>query len=710
MKFHLERLKTVDAQMENQYKKINQIAVQLIHNEKILKWIYRSSDDSDLYLLREIQKTNNTIVTANDELFLVDVYNARKGYILSTYSGYWHQETFNKYTFSKDFIFNEFMENSYTSQILHAPKGLYNMNIPYITILYSLPANIKLGAIMFVVKMEDLIDGKLYSNENIIVLDNKNNIHYQLINDENIKVDISDNFFNYLKEYTNYNQIYTRKINNCNYYLAMSKIFDNNFKMILMVSKASVMKQYTGYIPQFKIVIVFLIVLLLMFSYFVYKIARMPIMVVANNIKRQFSEEFKNEDFLIKDEIVYLDKVFQTILYKNNEVQKHIEENKEFLIENTLRNIIFGRNIDGVYSFKELNFLVNKDTNFIVLVFNVDKIQTDNFENLVEALILYLQQQILIVYDGYYLRTGTRNYTIVLNLYNKANKKELIGLIQELQKNIYKKYGITVSAGISQVKDKIELISQAYEEALEALKYKAVLGNNQIIDSTLINNIKEKNCYFSLKEGERLVKALRIGNEKEINQTLHNIIREKSQIYSVELLNAFFLYISSCIVQVAIEYNMKPEEMFEQSIFDMLVNYETIEEKEDYLRAQCKKIVNVRNNEQKRYKKISVDIVVKYIEQHYSEPISLKNIADDLSISISYLSSLLKKELGVNFNTYITNLRMAKAKELLEQNKYNIKEIAFKVGYENEQSFIRNFKKTFAVTPSEYRNRITDNI
>lgn len=706
IRFQLERLKTINDQIEHQYKKVNQIAAQLNHNHKVLKWIY-SSGYTDLYLLSEIQRNNNTIANSNDELFSIDIYNARENSVLSTYSGYWREENFYKHAFGKRFIFKEFMENQSKSQVFCGSNGLYNINSPYITILYSLPLNVKLGAIAFVVQTEKVFDGKIYPNENILVLDNKNNIHYQLINDENVAIDISDNYLEYLTEYTNYNEIYIRKINYTNYYVAMSKILDNNFKIILLIPESEIIGQYIDYDLQFKVVIALLIALSLIFAYFVNKIARTPIRMIASNIKKEFLDEFENEDFYIKDEIVYLNKVFQTILYKNEEIQKQIEENKEFLIENTLRNVIFGRSYDSLYAFEfeELNFLKRKDSNFIVLVFNLDKKEVDNYE---EQAISYLIEQIFVKYEGYYLRTGIRNYTIILNLYNKTNKKELIQLVQELQKSVQKRYGATISVGISDIKGNVELISQAYNEAQEALKYKAILGNNQIIDRTLINSIKINNCYFSLKEGQRLIRALRIGNEKEIDKALHDIIQANSGLCSVELLNAFFLYICSCIVQVAIEYNMKPEDIFEQSIFDMLVKYETIEERENYLKKQCKKIVDVKKNEEKRYKKISVDIVVKYIEKHYNEPISLKSLADDLSISVSYLSSLLKKELGVNFNTYITNLRMAKAKELLEKTEYNIKEIAFKVGYENEQSFIRNFKKTFTQTPSEYRNQFIE--
>lgn len=713
--FYRERVKIITNQIDSRYTKIKQLAIQLSYNDRILRWIYSSNIYlRDYYLLKEINAISNAIVTAHGELFSVDIYNGRENSVLSTYSGYWQCKNFHKYTFSKDFIFKEFMNNPSRLQILNNFNGLYNINIPYITLLCSLPLNTKIGAVAFVIQIGKLFDERIHSYENIIVLDNNNNIYYQLIGDKNVEMDISDNFSNYLKKYTEYDHIYIRKINSSNYYMSTTKIFDNNFKIIILIPESVLMAQRstTDYILQFKVVITFLVILSLILSYFVYRISKKPINLLAGNLKKKISEELRLfEDFSHKDEVHYLDEVLYTIIHKSNELQKHIEENKEFLIENILRNIIFGREFEGIYNFEELNFLLHKPSNFIVLIFNIDKVKTPGFQDKKQFAVSYLKNQILSVYRGYYLKTGPQNDTILLNLNSSHSKIELMRLIRELQATIQKDYGVTVSVGISDLKDRIEFIPQAYDEALNALKHKIVLGNNQIIDYVSINRLRGNNYYFSLKDGEKFIKVLRVGNEKEISQTLDEIIQNKLQKYPIELLNAFFFYIASCIAQVAVEYNIKPENIFEPSIFEMLVNYERIEEKLDYLKLQCKKIVEARKAEQKRYKNLSVDIIIKYIEQNYDKPIGLKQLASDLAISTSYLSSLLKKKLGVSFNTYVTNLRMEKAKELLlKGSKYTIKDIAYKVGYDSEQAFIRNFKRVFGRTPSEYRTIVNSQI
>lgn len=102
-------------------------------------------------------------------------------------------------------------------------------------------------------------------------------------------------------------------------------------------------------------------------------------------------------------------------------------------------------------------------------------------------------------------------------------------------------------------------------------------------------------------------------------------------------------------------------------------------------------------------KKISVDNVLKYIQQHYKEYISLDNVADHFNTSASYLSRLIKKETSQTFNEYMNSLRIEEAKTLLESTDKSVTEIYQTIGFTNRSTFIRVFKTFTGVTPSEFR-------
>lgn len=90
------------------------------------------------------------------------------------------------------------------------------------------------------------------------------------------------------------------------------------------------------------------------------------------------------------------------------------------------------------------------------------------------------------------------------------------------------------------------------------------------------------------------------------------------------------------------------------------------------------------------------------LEKHFNEEIHLSSISEMVGVSESYLSKQFAKETGVNFIPYLTNLRIDKAKESLE-NGMKIYEVAELVGYVNPEHFSRIFKKVTGVSPLTYR-------
>ena len=101
-----------------------------------------------------------------------------------------------------------------------------------------------------------------------------------------------------------------------------------------------------------------------------------------------------------------------------------------------------------------------------------------------------------------------------------------------------------------------------------------------------------------------------------------------------------------------------------------------------------------------------VQVTKDYLEAHYSEEISLEIVAEQVNISPQYFSKLIKKNTGFNFIDWLSMLRVKKAKELLTNSNYTVKEVCFMVGYKDPNYFSRIFKKRIGITPSEYiKNR-----
>lgn len=99
-----------------------------------------------------------------------------------------------------------------------------------------------------------------------------------------------------------------------------------------------------------------------------------------------------------------------------------------------------------------------------------------------------------------------------------------------------------------------------------------------------------------------------------------------------------------------------------------------------------------------------IDMVKKYITEHYGDDLDLVSLAAQVYLSPRYLSNLFIKITGCGINKYIKSIRMEKAKELLEQTNIKIVDLCTSVGFKNLSYFCQNFREFYGETPEQYRN------
>ena len=95
-----------------------------------------------------------------------------------------------------------------------------------------------------------------------------------------------------------------------------------------------------------------------------------------------------------------------------------------------------------------------------------------------------------------------------------------------------------------------------------------------------------------------------------------------------------------------------------------------------------------------------------FIETKYHEGISPKDVADFVGLDEKYLYSIFKNYLQISVQEYLNNLRIKKAKVLLEKSELNISEISYSIGIEDPLNFSRFFKNIVGVSPRKYRETL----
>ena len=176
-----------------------------------------------------------------------------------------------------------------------------------------------------------------------------------------------------------------------------------------------------------------------------------------------------------------------------------------------------------------------------------------------------------------------------------------------------------------------------------------------------------------------------VRNMKNLSFVMNTLLRK-----AVEEVHVHPMYIDdlSCRMAIRIE-NCTSESQLQKLSNEMVRKY-------------C---LLVQNHSRMGYSSLVHDCL-DYVDFHYSEPLSLKDLAERFSVSSTYLSPLFKKEAHMNLIEYIQSVRLRQALVLLNTTRLPIQEIAGQCGFLDVNYFTRVFKKSYEVSPREYRNKI----
>ena len=97
--------------------------------------------------------------------------------------------------------------------------------------------------------------------------------------------------------------------------------------------------------------------------------------------------------------------------------------------------------------------------------------------------------------------------------------------------------------------------------------------------------------------------------------------------------------------------------------------------------------------------------ITRYIEENYTSQITLQSLAARFGLSKQYIMRLFREQFGMTVTHYINEVKLRKSLDLLTFHSLSISEVAYAVGFSSLYYFDRIFKKTYALTPSEYQRR-----
>lgn len=279
----------------------------------------------------------------------------------------------------------------------------------------------------------------------------------------------------------------------------------------------------------------------------------------------------------------------------------------------------------------------------------------------------------------------------------------LYALIVELQKKMQEFFGVTVSAGIGDCQEDYRGIGCSYHQARKALEHKFYMGNNAIISVLDIPEIKdggaaeypgdmeEEIVRLAGKDGEAVLEKLGL-----YFQAVRRMKQTEPARLQEHLMSLLLRLCSSCPGGQEIRIGDVMEQFKKNHTMDAMELWMT-----GFVKELCREGRQEANSEIEK----SVRKVKQYIDSHCGENITLRKMADYVYVSPSYLSFSFKEILQVNFNEYITLVRMEKAKELLEVPGSRVYEVCRMVGYSDKKYFADLFKKYTGMLPREWAKK-----
>lgn len=102
------------------------------------------------------------------------------------------------------------------------------------------------------------------------------------------------------------------------------------------------------------------------------------------------------------------------------------------------------------------------------------------------------------------------------------------------------------------------------------------------------------------------------------------------------------------------------------------------------------------------YDKRTIEQAISFINEHYSDDISLHTISKHVNMNSAYFSHFFKKHTGQNFSDFLLDLRMTKAKEMILSGNFKIEEICKNIGYKSMSYFCKTFKNITGYTPRQF--------
>lgn len=295
---------------------------------------------------------------------------------------------------------------------------------------------------------------------------------------------------------------------------------------------------------------------------------------------------------------------------------------------------------------------------------------------------------------------------IIKNPESLVSRERLTTILQNCAETIQQTLHVPCIAALGTNAASFKELPDSYQNALRIVELKC-LGNYTDIEAETIAEIKQAvNLNFNV---ETLSKMLLENQREELAQLVvqflyHTIQKNDTSIRSY--VKYQLIELITCMLQAAHKCYIPSEkiEKFRSDIYQKVQAANSAADLEgcvlEFTSLLCDCAQTAYNNDYSS----RIQFVVQYVHQHYDDSnLSLKTLANKLSINPAYLGRMFSSETGMYFTDYLNEVRVNHAKELLDRTSLKLSEVAEQVGIANVSYFSTIYKKFTGVRPGQSR-------
>lgn len=280
---------------------------------------------------------------------------------------------------------------------------------------------------------------------------------------------------------------------------------------------------------------------------------------------------------------------------------------------------------------------------------------------------------------------------------------EAVSAAEAIIEKIAQRVNASFRIGIGGVKGPNENILTSFSESLRAIKY---AKEHEIIHiQDVPEESKTNQSYFNIKEKQLIEKAT-LGETGESLAIFNQIYNELADNFksSVEDLKGRLLELVVILHRLALDYEIEGKDALKsRNYLREFLAFDEPHMIKNWCKDQIETITTgIKAVRAKRCNHL-INIAKTFIDENYHLELTLEDVSKEAGLSPHYFSRFFKEETGENFIDYLTQVRIREAMTLLEKQQLSVKEVCFKVGYNDPNYFSRIFKKITGCSPSDYK-------